>query len=208
MIALSLSAVDPVTGSRVARGEDGTMQGMSHNHLSLVVEVEIHDWEDGKYLRRPESYSLDLVIDGIPLRDRVAGTENMVTDLSRAWLPDVAEAVEVLKGRKAHPYLDAERVALLVCEVCGDLGCGAVTARRSVTDYEVQWTEWRWTDFTGERPAVSPSGEPVTSFAFDRGEYEAALDESMDRLAGLPYDELAHKGKRFLWPWEWGWRLP
>jgi hypothetical protein len=27
-------------------------------------------------------------------------------------------------------------------------------------------------------------------------------------LQAMPYDELAHRGKRFLWPWEWGWRLP
>ena len=38
-----------------------------------------------------------------------------------------------------------------------------------------------------------------------------AVPDSVDRLLGrlgMPYDELEHQGRRFLWPWQWGWRMP
>jgi hypothetical protein len=38
--------------------------------------------------------------------------------------------------------------------------------------------------------------------------YEAVLAGAGARLGKMPYDELAHKGKRFLWPWQSGWKMP
>jgi hypothetical protein len=184
------------------------MGRVRRNRLALVEEVYGYAMQDGKYLRRPESHYLDLVVDETPVRDRAADTTDLVTVLNRAWLPGVAEAVEVLQGHRPHPDLGPDRVALLVCGVCGDLDCGALTVRLDVTDSEVRWSDWSWVDHQGERDAQSPSGERIEPVVFDRTDYQACLERSVDRLADMPYDELDHTGKRFLWPWEWGWRMP
>ncbi|HEX5994690.1 MAG TPA: hypothetical protein VFY84_06075 [Jiangellales bacterium] len=182
---------------------------MTRNHLALADRVYSRTWQDGKYLRRPESHYLDFVVDGAPLRDRFPDSGDLVTELNRAWLPGVGEAVEVLLGRKPHPRLGPDRVPLLVCGVCGSLDCGVLTARLTVTEAEVRWSEWRWVSYESESDTdTTVVAGGVEPFTFDRTSYDAALNQSVDRLADMPYDELAHIGKRFLWPWEWGWRLP
>ena len=42
----------------------------------------------------------------------------------------------------------------------------------------------------------------------DRKAYEAQISVAFGMVQEMPYDELSHRGKRFLWPWEWGWRMP
>lgn len=44
--------------------------------------------------------------------------------------------------------------------------------------------------------------------SFGRAGYEAAFADAHERVADFPYDELAHHGRRFLWPWQWDWKLP
>ena len=60
----------------------------------------------------------------------------------------------------------------------------------------------------GERDAESASRERIEPLVFDRTDYQACLERSVDRLAEMPYDELAHTGRPYLWPRQWGWRLP
>jgi hypothetical protein len=167
---------------------------MTRNRLALVEEVYGYAMQDGKYLRRPESHYLDLVVDGTSVRDRFADSMDMVTVLNRAWLPGVAEVVEVLQGHRSHPELGPNRVALLVCGVCGDLDCDALTVRLDVTGSEVRWSEWRWVDHQGERDGTSPSGERIEALVFDRTDYQASLEQSVDRLVEMPYDELVPRG--------------
>ena len=42
----------------------------------------------------------------------------------------------------------------------------------------------------------------------DRKAYEAQISVAFGMVQEMPYDELSHRGKRFLWPLEWGWRMP
>ena len=174
------------------------------SELELVNRTHVRDWLDGKYIRRPESHFLDLVVDGVPLREAVPLAADMVTELNRPWLPFVAESVDVLLGRRPHGELAPGRVSLLMCQVCGDLGCGALTARLDVGVDEVRWTDWKWEDWDEPRSVEGGPGE----LRFDRSQYEAVFLDAPSRVAGFPYDQLAHRGKRILWPWEWGWRMP
>ena len=73
-----------------------------------------------------------------------------------------------------------------------------------MSDTEVRWSQWCWVDFTGEQ-AVAPDLDDLT---FDPAAYKTALGGAVERLAQMPHDELAHEGKRFLWPWQWCWKLP
>ena len=174
--------------------------------LRLVPAVVTRRLIDGNITRHPESHFLDLVVDGQSLRTTTAtpGPE-LVTELNRPWLHVVPEAVDRLLGRRPSEDLDTGRVPLLLCHVDGDLVCGALTAALRVGDTEVTWSDFRWEDLINPPRPVEQLDQPIT---FDRGQYESAFADAHDRVAGFPYDELAHHGRRFLWPWQWGWRLP
>jgi hypothetical protein len=160
-------------------------------------------WEDGKFVREFEHHFLDFVVDGRSLRDLAVGDET-VTPLSRPWLEDVGDEVDRLMGRRPTDGLEPGRSMLLVCRVDGHRDCGALTAQISVTDVQVTWSDWRWESFRRPEP-IDALTAPLT---FDRQQYEEALSLAPKRVASMPYDVLAHRGKHFLWPWQWGWRVP
>lgn len=163
-------------------------------------------FEDGNITRHPESHFLDLVVGDRSLRSAVGKpARDLVTELNRPWLPEVAEAVDRLLGRRSGDLLAAGRVALLVCPVDGDLGCGQLTAALDLTPEAVTWSDFLWEDGIFDPRPVEQLEEPLT---FHRAQYEAALADAHERVAAFPYDELAHRGRRFLWPWQWGWKLP
>jgi hypothetical protein len=152
---------------------------------------------DGNVTRYPESHFLDFVIGGDSLVERMEGFGNLVTPLNRPWLDTVPDAIAELRGSRPSPDLGNGRIALLVCGHCGDLGCGALTASLHLSVDAVTWADFRWEDGLRDPWAATDAPEAV---AFRRSEYEAALREAYERLAALPYDELAHRGRRFLWP--------
>jgi hypothetical protein len=173
------------------------------NDFRVEPAVSPRVWEDGKYHRTFEHHFLDLMIDRRSLRDLV-GEPDMVTALSRPWLKEVPTEVDRLLGLGQTEGLSSGRVALLLCAVDGDIACGALTARLQLSEAHVAWTDWLWESYQGALP-VEQLCEPLV---FNRALYEAQLHGALAALQAMPYDELAHRGKRFLWPWEWGWRLP
>ncbi len=174
--------------------------------LALRQSVLQRTLLDGNVTRYPQSYFLDFVIDGQSLIQRLKPSADLVTPLNRAWLPTVPDALDELRGRRPASGLAEHRIALLVCGGCGDLECGAITASLSVTTDQVSWTEFRWED--GFQPRYEPIAAAGPGFTFDRASYDTTFSEAYDRIAALPYNELAHRGRKFLWPWQWGWRLP
>lgn len=161
---------------------------------------------DGNITRHPESRFLDLVVDGRSLRDIVGEpAQDLVTELNRPWLPGVPDAVATFLGRRPGEFLAPGRIPLLVCAVDGDLGCGALTTALDVGAAEVTWSDFLWEDGIFDPRPVEHLDRPVT---FGRANYEAAFADAYERVAAFPYDELAHHGRRFLWPWQWGWKLP
>lgn len=174
--------------------------------LRLEPAVVPHVFEDGNITRHPESHFLDLVVDDRSLRSAVGEpARDLLTQLNRPWLPEVPEAVDRLLGRRAAEFLAPGRVALLVCAVDGDLGCGQLTAALDLTHATVTWSDFLWEDGMFDPRPVEQLEEPLT---FERARYEAAFADAHERVAAFPYDELAHHGRRFLWPWQWGWKLP
>lgn len=163
---------------------------------------------DGNITRHPETHFLDFVVDGRSIREMVDGGPGHVTELCRPWLHAVPESVDRLLGRLGTDGLPENRVALLVCGVCGDLGCGAVTARLNVSQDQVSWSEFLWGGGVGDPTSIDVGHEVNGRFVFNRAGYEAMLTLAYERIAAMPYDELEHRGRRFLWPWQWGWRMP
>lgn len=155
--------------------------------------------------RHPESHYLDFVIDGQSLATRLRIARGLATLMNRAWLPAVSGAIDELLGKRPTDGLDPGRVALYVCGDCGDLGCGAVTATLLVDNDRVTWSDFAWDN--GYEPTDSIDHAP-DSIAFATADYADIFSDAKQRVAEFPYDELAHEGRKFLWPWQWGWRLP
>jgi len=173
--------------------------------LCLEPATVTSTFYDGNITRHPESHFLDLLVDDRTLRLTVGEpAQGLVTELNRPWLPEVPEAVDRLLGRRPAEFLAWGRVALLVSSVDGDIGCGQLTTALDVGAAEVTWSDFLWEGSSDPRP-VEHLTEPVR---FDRAQYQDAFADAYERLAGFPYDEMAHRGRRFLWPWQWGWRLP
>ena len=164
-------------------------------------------WEDGNITRHPQSHYLDFVVNGRGLSEMEweGLYEQHVTSLNRAWLGEVLVEVDRLLGRASDPDLDVGRCMILLCPIDGDLGCGAVTARVSMDEDTVRWSDWALENGFEPRTPIEGFGRSLT---FDRESYERTLLGAYGKVATLPYDELAHRGRRFLWPWQWGWRLP
>jgi hypothetical protein len=64
-----------------------------------------------------------------------------------------------------------DRVALLVCPLCGDLGCGAVLCRITVTDAVVTWSGFVYG--TNYEPSEDRTFDLI--LRFDRPAYEEAF---------------------------------
>jgi hypothetical protein len=200
----AMTFATPQTGAVL---DTGNVASDDRDELALAPALAVWTVVDGNITRYPESHYLDFVINGQSLSSIAAdaGLGELVTPFNRPWLESVPTDIDRFLGRQIHPELAASRIAILVCAVCGDLGCGAVTAHLAVTDTTVIWSEWAIEDARTQAQPVNAFGPPAV---FDRSRYEAGLATTYAQLAELPYDELAHRGRRFLWPWQWGWRLP
>ena len=175
------------------------------SQLALRAAVLRRTFTDGMVTRPPESHYLDFVIDGQPLADQLSVARGMATPLNRAWLPSVERTIWELRGKRSTDGLDAGRVFLFVCGECGDLACGAVTAALRVGPDTISWSQFAWED--GHEQA-EPIEDAPDLLSFAPADYQEVFAGAHARVAALPYDELAHQGRRFLWPWQWGWRLP
>ena len=145
--------------------------------VSSWVEVRV-----GMPTREVEVPFEDWTIDGVPLRTLLGGpgVVEHTTDL-RADQP--AAAVESVRRLLGEAPADAAggRVSLLVCEICGDLACGAYTCRLLIDDSVVAWQDIGWQDgVTGDLDVA-----PLISARFDRREYEDLLRSVAARFAPL-----------------------
>lgn len=75
------------------------------------------------------------------------------------------------------------RVPLLVCPVCADLGCGAVSARLVIGEGVVEWRDLGW-QVSGDRADEGVEDVPFTPpvhLVFARDAYEALVDRLLLR---------------------------
>lgn len=93
-------------------------------------------------------------------------------DLRDDWRPKaVVDYLDRLLGVLPGDYDDG-RVSLLVCAVCGDLWCGAVSMELALSPQTVTWQKIGW---QGDPEDVEPQLLTDESFTFDRDEYEELL---------------------------------
>jgi hypothetical protein len=85
-------------------------------------------------------------------------------------------------GEQAHPDMREERVELLLCRDCGEMGCWPMLARIEVTDERVTWSDFQQPHRNGRGRSAFWDYTHFGSFVFERGQYERALREAKRTL--------------------------
>ena len=113
---------------------------------------------------------LDFVIDGVPLNRAVhQDISVLATDLDTAVF---AAEVDQLLTRGA-PSCDNGRHALYNCPLCGDLGCGAMSALIARDGAHIVWRDFAWQ--TNYEPEPAQTYPDIGPFTFDADAYTAVL---------------------------------
>ena len=137
--------------------------------------------------REVETTGYSWTVDGMDLADWIRQRKQTFEPVAPAeetiWLAgsteDARERLDRLEGR-LPPEFSGERVALLTCEECGDLGCGALSAELEITADTVKWERLGWESATAEEPPFLY--DPPLSLAFDTEQYTETLASARRRL--------------------------
>lgn len=123
--------------------------------------------------KRNQTY-FDFVVDGVSLYDLLRPGD-MVSCLG--W--PGREFEEIMAARlllDSAPDLESGRVELYVCGECADIGCGAITARITVSGGDkVQWSEFGYeNDYDPAFPDTKRYAS-IGPFTFDLHSYREAI---------------------------------
>lgn len=127
---------------------------------------------------------LDPVVNGILLRDQLQIDEPDAgcTPLRSGW--PLAEGLAWLE-RLSDPRgggLAAGRMAILVCQVCGDADCGVLSASIERSGGVVRWSRFGWEGpGEGVRPVDRAAG--AMAFEFEEAAYDALLESVRTRVS-------------------------
>ncbi|MDQ0618889.1 hypothetical protein [Arthrobacter globiformis] len=126
---------------------------------------------------RPDAF-LDFLVNDRPMRDLLDVPEDWeqpldeTTALRDDWRPKaVVDYLDRLLGVLPGDYDDG-RVSILVCAVCGDLWCGALSIELALSPQTVTWQKIGW---QSDPDDVEPQLLTDRAFTFDRDEYEELL---------------------------------
>lgn len=156
----------------------------------------------GPGVTKTEVSYLDFAVNGellLPRLTRVAGGNlDVASVVQDAWPVEAVAGITRLLGEEPGDLPDG-RVSLYACPECGDLGCGAVTARIVFTPDTVTWRAIGWqTEYDSEVSPLGPGGARP-DITVDRLSYQTALQSVRERLRPLAGDfEYPHQRARRL----------
>ncbi|MFE5839600.1 hypothetical protein [Arthrobacter sp. NPDC056493] len=137
---------------------------------------------------------LDFFVDGQPLREllnvpaEMAKPEQETTALRNDWPHAAVEQLDRLMSVIPGDFSDG-RVSLLLCPVCGDQACGAMTIDLTTTADTVTWRRFGWQDGITDEPQLWLFEEQT--FTFDRTQYEELLNNLKERYQSLVSEEVS-----------------
>ena len=124
--------------------------------------------------------TLTRLVDRVSLAEGPGGLAAPLVDLSPFLPATASEYLDALLGGGAPDDVSVfadGRVPLLVCPVCADLGCGAVSARLVIGQVVVEWRDLGW-QVPGDRADEGVEDVPFTPpvhLVFARDAYEALV---------------------------------
>jgi len=86
---------------------------------------------------------LDYIVSGQSLREYL-GIENKSSVTPFGFFPNKEELKRSLKEFRLQQktYLPGDRIELYICDCCGDIGCGAITAKIIDEGDKIIWTNF------------------------------------------------------------------
>ena len=121
----------------------------------------------------------DIAVDGKRLAEHFVGrngahpSEVATIGWKHAAFSSAQDILQQLQGLR-DSGLKSGRVPILVCEECGDLGCGTIAARIKRMGTIVTWSDWAYEN--GYEPASNLDWPIKPSlFQFELAAYERAL---------------------------------
>lgn len=122
---------------------------------------------------------LDIIVDGRPLLEAIGcPPADFISRLGWGSPEAHSKSVEHLL-MKVPPDSPSKRVLLLICPECGDLGCGAFTAKITKNADDYVWSDFAFeNDYEGAPTELFPEAGP---FSFTKQEYWATLTASYEK---------------------------
>ena len=129
-------------------------------------------WTNHPHIKYSDRQYLDFIIAGQPLRDYL-GLKNKSSVTPFGFFPSKEEQKRILKEFRLQQktHLTGNRIELYVCENCGDIGCGSITAKIIDRGDKIVWTEFAYQSDQAE------TGETIVveEIEFERENYFKAL---------------------------------
>lgn len=152
---------------------------------------------------------LDFTIDGVLLSERLRTLEvprpdefgldpfDMLSVVDVAWPAEAASSLRQLAGvepRSLDWPLAPGRLPLYVCQICADIGCGAITVEVARPDGLVAWQDFRMENgYTEQSELIDLGG--LGPFTFDADGYRTTLLLPTPVLYALDADERAARAQ-------------
>ncbi len=147
---------------------------MKRNVLTVVPAAATYEGPPA-----PIEYQ-DYLVDGHRLRDLLRVPAGMspidqeTTLLCPAFPRGAVEQIDKLLLLGPADFEDG-RIGVLLCPVCGDTGCGVVSAKITAAADTITWEEFGWQDGITDEP--QPWLFMPQRFTFDRNEYLALMQQ-------------------------------
>lgn len=156
-------------------------------------------------VRKTETTFWDFTKGGNPLLPALSKRAplDVVSVIQDEWPIESVEAVQRLLGEAPGDLPDG-RISIYVCPECGDLGCGAITARLRFAQGEVIWNDIGWQADYDDGPESLDDEGGWKDAHFDRTTYESILRGEVERLTPLastfeyPYQRERRQRLQFL----------
>lgn len=129
----------------------------------------------------------DFLIDGRSLSEHVAEAIGLVTPFAGGWPLWIMDAYAESLVSGLSTQMPTGRIALYVCDFCGDVDCGTVVTRVTIQGNRVKWSEFRHevTYGTAEDGDESSFDLRQQSFEFDKHQYTEAIRSARTQVAEI-----------------------
>jgi hypothetical protein len=124
-----------------------------------------------------ERKSIDFLVDGESLLQKLVKADGGHADFMGCFVKGLPEQNAMSAEKlivRAKPDTDSGRVLFYICPECGDIGCGAYSARVTKADDCYTWSDFAYEN--GYEDARPIGG--VGPFSFEASEYEKSIKDA------------------------------